>query len=320
MKSQKIIVVSIALALISTACTTTRTSMQADTPVDFISIEQRKEVANALFKQHDYHASLLQWKILNAIQPDNPEYKNRIRVLEALIKRRSKIYLRNAQNALEDNDLKTAEWELQKVLALNPENNKATEQLKHIEALKAQRKQARKTQRLINKRKQAEKLAVKTEIPNESNKSDEQSQFYLELGIELFNKKDWRGSIRETKKYLSTHPNDKNAIKYLSAAHIEVSKIFEERGHLEPAIQHLEDAVSLDKSLQQKYRAKLIHLKQKLSASYYIDGIKVYRDNIDQAISYWQRAIEINPQNEKAKIRLRKAEKMKQKLNKIQPD
>ncbi|MDH3326916.1 MAG: hypothetical protein OEM38_09400, partial [Gammaproteobacteria bacterium] len=90
------------LILVLSACTNTHIPSQANMPVDHINIQHRKDIANQLFKQHDYHKSLVQWKILRSIQPDNPQYKNRIRVLGALIKRRLKIHLNNANKAFDN--------------------------------------------------------------------------------------------------------------------------------------------------------------------------------------------------------------------------
>ncbi|MDH5257663.1 MAG: hypothetical protein OEX07_06635 [Gammaproteobacteria bacterium] len=319
----------IILVLQINACTNTRIPSQANIHVDHINIQHRIDIANLLFKQHDYHASLVQWKILHSIQPENPQYKNRIRVLEALIKRRLKGHLSDANEAFDKNDITTAEQKFLTVLALDPEHSHAISMLKQIEYDRTEKKQATKTQKLLAKRQLSLIASKTTEHDNdtennsdvdEEDKDNEQALFYLELGIDLFNKKDWRGSIREIDKYLPTNPSDKNAIKYLTTSHLNLSQVFEERGHLEPAIQHIEDIIALSNDNKKKFSEKQYHLKQKLSANYYIEGVKVYRDNIDQAINYWRRAIESDPGNEKAKIRLRKAEKMKENLNAIQPD
>ena len=338
MKRYKQIIIFISFLIFLNACTNSRIASQANMPVDYINIQHRIDVANQLFKQHAYYESLVQWKILRSIQPDNPQYKNRIRVLQALIKRRLRNHLNNAELALNKKDSKTAEWEFLKVLALDPNHAIAIKEIKHIEAERAESKQARKTEKLrkkhilaLNNTKTTEEYSVENSLDDSSedhsegsseDKENEQALLYLDMGKELFNKKDWSASIREINKYLSSNPSDKDAINIATISHQKLSKMFEDRGHLEPAIQHMEDLIELnnaDQLKKQKFSNKLTHLKQKLSANYYIEGVKVYRDNIDQAISYWKRAIAINPENEKAEIRLRKSEKMKKKLDKIQP-
>lgn len=305
------------LTLILGACTNSRISSQANMHVDHLNIQHRQDIANQLFDQRDFYGSLIQWKILRSIQPKNLQYKNRIRVLQSLIRRRLKTHLNAANIALDKNDTETAERELLKVLALDPSHSIAIYEIKNIEKNKAENSQATRTQKLL------EKHLLDANESNENGKPEtsiigeksEHDLFYLEVGIELFNKQDWRGSIRETTKYLNTHANDKKAINILTTSHLNLSKKFEDRGHLEPAIQHMEDLILLNKENKNKYAKKLYDLKRELSAHYYIDGIKVYRDNIDQAIIYWERAIKTNPDNEKANIRLRKAKKMKEKLN-----
>jgi len=313
-----LLIVIFLISIFSYGCTNSRLTPQADLPVDHINIQHRIEVANSLFKQHDYHASLVQWEILLSIQPNNAQYKNRIRVLNALIKRRTKVHLHEAHKALKIKDYQTAEWEFLKILAIAPGHKESIDQLKKIERMRAEKKQAKKTKRLMAKREESRIHDIIEEPTQEAAAQDnQQAVFFLEFGIDLYNKKDWRGTIREIEKYLRTNSQDKNAIKYVTLAHINLSTIYEQRGHLLPAIQHYEDIVSLSRENKSDYSEKLMHLRKKLSANYYIEGVKIYRENIDQAISYWDRALKINPENDKAAVRLQKAKKAKSKLSKL---
>jgi len=303
------------------ACTNTRIPPQENMPIEHINIQHRINIATALFKQKNYYDSLVQWKILRSIQPDNPTYKNRVRVTQSLINRRAKIYLKDANTALEKGSVKNAELIFFKILALKPNHRIAISKIKRIEADRAEFKQKNKTKRqLVNQKLAQENIDTNNTSSNAVQKiENQQALLYLEAGIELFNNKDWRGSIREINKYLTTNPTNKDAINIVTASHINLSKIFENRGHLEPAIQHMEDLVALDTPKKTKYKKKLLDMKQRLSANYYIEGIKIYRKNIDQAINYWRRAASINPNNRKAAIRLKKAIKMKDKLSSIRP-
>ncbi len=315
------------LSLTLGACTNSHIQSQADMRVEHINIQHRIDIANQLFKQGEYYESLTQWTILRGIQPKNPQYKNRIRVLKALIKRRLKNNLTIANAALIKNNLKEAEIYFLIALSLAPNHNTAIKELKNIEVIRAELRQDKRTKRLKEKQRLAQEsisnenstLIKKTEKQNENENENENEQesLFLEIGIKLFETKDWNGAIRETTKYLSANPTDKNAIHIVITSHLNLSKRFEDRGHIGPAIQHLEDSIALNKNTE--HRKKLLYLKRKLSSSYYIEGIKVYRDNIDQAITYWKKAIETNPNNKKAIFRLKKSEKMKRNLSKIKP-
>lgn len=255
-KREQLLIIYAALIISLNACTSIKTEPQpsSDLSLDYINIQRHIDSANIYFKAHDFYHSLIQWKILHSIQPNNTQYKNRIKVLNRLIERRIKNILKNANLALKSNNTKSAKTRFLAILMLKPNDPNAIQQLKIIEANKETKKQARKTKKYLLKRQQAQNInASKKQLNSlkprafKLNKQDhEQSLFYLELGLELFDKKNWRGSIREINKYLTTNPSDKKAINILITSHINLSKIFEDRGHVEPAIQHMEDAVSLE--------------------------------------------------------------------------
>ena len=297
------------------ACTNSnKSSSQTGVPAESLNIKNRKALANSFYKKHDYANSLTQWKILRTINPDNVEYQNRIRVLKVLIKRRSKIHLTNGRDAIKRNDFKTAETSLLKVLALNPRHSKALTMLKKIEASRVENIQQTKTRRL--KKKQLAKLNQDIES-SQIVSSNSQEQFYLEMGLDLYQKGDWSGSIREIEKYLSINEHDQKAKNTVAKSHFKLSRRFESRGHLEPAIQHLKDGMKYSERVTDEQIEKLASLKINLSENFYKNGVKTYRNDINQAILYWERAIDYNPNHFKAKNRLAKATQMQRNLSKI---
>ncbi|MDX1810467.1 MAG: hypothetical protein R3240_00845, partial [Gammaproteobacteria bacterium] len=227
---------------------------QAMIPTESINIERRKEQAQLLFKEQDFHQALVQWKILLAIEPGNPEYINRIRVLEALIKRRTRLYLIKGKDALENDHLKEAEKNLLMTLALSPNDHFALKMMRQIEARKVTKVQIAKTNKLkkrqlakYNEEQQRkakllnkESMAAQAEIDDEQDDVGEQEKFYLEMGKVLFKKGDWSGAIREINKYLSTNKSNLTIQNMLQKAHLNMADMFEKRGHWEPAIQHLD--------------------------------------------------------------------------------
>lgn len=304
------------IILVLQACSTPKKPMhQASIPVESLNIKNRMALAHAFYQEKDYASALTQWKILRTIYPDNPEFKNRIRVMQALIKRRVKIHIKAGQEALALKNSDIAEFEFLKALAKDPRNKTALTYLQEIEAARVESIQIAKTKRLMKKQ-----LAKtnKNRSPQEKQSYNLQEHLYLEMGINLYRKGDWSGSIREINKYLSTNENDQKAKNYVAKSHYKLSKVFENRGHLEPAIRHLEDALKFSDSVDEAQIEKLRNLKQNIAENYYENGIRAYRDNINQAIIYWQRAINYDPNHFEAKNRLSKATQIKEKLHKIQ--
>lgn len=306
---------------------------QAEIPTESINIGYRKALAQKYFKRQDYHASLTQWKVLQTIDPQNPEYANRIRVLDALIKRRIKLFLKRGKDQLGNDQLIKAEESLLMALALDPNNYFALKMMRRIEAKRVQRVQIAKTQKLLRKQRkqhaaEQKRLAAlaasngeSDALDDENGHEDHESQevIYLDMGKVLYSRGDWSGAIREINKYLTSNKSTSVIRSMLKTSHLNMSHLFEERGHWDPAIQHLSDAIvnANSKDEMSQLRLKRSELKLKAAENYYVEGVKVYRDNVSQAILFWQQALNHNPGHTKAKNRLKKAEQIQQKLKEI---
>jgi len=197
---------------------------------------------------------------------------------------------------------------------MDPRHAEALSMLKKIEANRVETKQQAKTRRL--KKKQLAKLN-KNKKTHENHADNSQEQLYLEMGMNLYRKGDWSGSIREIEKYLSNNEHDQRAKNTVAKSHFKLSQIFESRGHLEPAIQHLEDGMKNSERITEQQQEKLLALKETISESFYVNGVKSYRKDINQAIVYWEKAIDYNPNHFKAKNRLSKATQIQKNLKKI---
>ncbi len=71
---------------------------------------------------------------------------------------------------------------------------------------------------------------------------------YRELGMELFNDKNYSEAIIEFKKILGVYSDDKMAAEYLSRSHLELGKLSFEKGHYGEAISAFETALTYDSS------------------------------------------------------------------------
>ncbi len=329
------------LVLIMSACAQQKIKRkvavtQAAIPTETINIDYRETLAKTFFNQQDFYAALTQWKILRTINPNNTEYANRISVLNVLMTRRVELYLRQSKVDLRNGNLKKAENKLLKLLAIDPNNPVALKMMRRIESDNVQAIQIAKTNKLLSK--QHKKYAVKQDkdtpiapqIPvepalnNVSVTLEEQTQesIYLAAGKEFYHKADWGGAIREINKYLSSNDSTPDIEKILKKSHIEMSRKFEVRGHWDPAIQHLDDALVNAKDGQDtaELKQKRMALAAKAAENYYIEGVKVYRDDVERAILFWQQALNHNPRHLNAKNRLKKAEVIQQNLEAIRHD
>jgi len=90
------------------------------------------------------------------------------------------------------------------------------------------------------------------EIPAEpSTPPGDQVANYRELGIELFNEKNYPEAIIEFKKILGLYSNDQMAVEYLSRSRFELGKLSFEKGEYSEAITQFETALEYDSACRE---------------------------------------------------------------------
>jgi tetratricopeptide (TPR) repeat protein len=62
---------------------------------------------------------------------------------------------------------------------------------------------------------------------------------------------------------------------------------------------------------------KLAELKQKQADEFYQKGLRAFRNDIELAISYWEKALELDPGHASAKLKLNKAIQIRKNLRQI---
>jgi len=291
-----------------TACTTTTPSKSIDsfpisTEKKHFNIKTRETLAKDLATNGYYYGSLIQWKILQTIQPDNQQYQKQIETLTNFINARvTKLTLKGRQASAKQMP-KAAKIFFLKALALNPLSEKTSALLTEIEnnQMLAKLPNQMQNKQLTSPVQQEEKIKKQTT----------QAHYYLEMGLILAEHNDWHGSIREINKYLSIHPNDPKAYTSLAHSYAAIAKQHEQKNQLEQALKYYTNVLEYNINYREKYQAKINQLKNDIADNYYIEGVKIYRDNIDKAINYWKRALAFKHTHVKANMRLEKTLKMK---------
>jgi len=278
-------------------------SFPISTEKKLFNIEDREVLAKDLAANDDYYGSLIQWKILQTIQPDNKRYQKKIATLTAFIDAHvAELTLKGSQSLAKQNP-KTAKDFFLRALTLNPLSEKASALLTEIES----------NHKLAKLPSPTEDNQITSSVPQEekTKKKTRQTHYYLEMGLILAKHHDWHGSIREVNKYLATYPNDPKAHASIATSYAAIAKEYEQKNQLEQALEHYINALQQSINHKTKYQTKVSQLRNDIADNYYIEGVKIYRDNIDQAINYWQRALAFNQTHVKANIRLETTLKMK---------
>lgn len=269
----------------------------------------RKQQAIRLAEETDYRSALIQWKILQTLQPDEPEYSKRIRDLEDLINREIQARTNEGKQAAAQDNPAGAKHAWLSVLALDPHNQTALQVLRAIEEQRVKSIQATNTAhvRRIATSKNGDRPA------EERNQAD----YYLEMGIHLFEERDWQGSQREIEKYLGAYPDDPKARTVLARVHQSMALELEKEGQLTAAAEHLDKAKALDKKVGKAEAGRAQKIKKELAEQFYQEALRLPRDNLDDAIVLLRKAVSFDPNHNKAKGRLDKTLQMQKKLKAI---
>ncbi|MDH5545365.1 MAG: hypothetical protein OEZ43_07225 [Gammaproteobacteria bacterium] len=108
---------------------------------DTIHPERHYRLAQKSLKEKDYQRSLRHWRILSTVKPDAAEYKNRIRIVEALADRMAYLEIEKGQKLLKMGKLEIARMHFLRALFYQPNNDFAFGALREIntdEVTKAQ--------------------------------------------------------------------------------------------------------------------------------------------------------------------------------------
>jgi|GEM_PF-2797435 len=278
----------------------------AHPPTHAFDVQARKKRAVALTEATDYRAALTQWKILQTLQPAEPEFASRVRELEDLIAREVQSLAAEGKQAATKDNPAAARRAWLGVLALDPNNQTALQVLRAIEEQHVKTIQAATTARV--------KRIVASKSGDRSGEDKNQADYYLDMGIKLYEARDWQGSQREIEKYLAAYPDDAKARTLLAKVHQNLAAEFENGGQLEAASEHLDRAKTLDKKLGKTDAARTQKIKRAIAEQYYKEALRAQHDSLDNAIVLLKKSVEYDPSYEKAQSQLRKALKMQKKL------
>jgi tetratricopeptide (TPR) repeat protein len=130
---------------------------------------------------------------------------------------------------------------------------------------------------------------------------DDQLVNYRELGIELYNEKNYAAAINEFNKVLNLNPEDKAALEYLSLAYFEQGKSSFEKEEYKQAIEEFETALRYNEKCSdcQDYIKK--SQERSSRASIRSRAVALFKEkNFEEAIGEFEKVIKLNPNDSEA--------------------
>ena len=294
--ARKIGILFLTGATFLSACATQSPSFTQRSAV-LAELNLHKELAHDAYKSNRFYESLHHWKKLNELYPDNQEFQDRIFILNKLIKRRVKIGLDSAKQAMKRKEYVVAVNEFEKILILDPTNNVA---IKYLAQLNKDEKN--KNNIIPNNETTSESLENSSLDTDEANNDLR----ILEDGLNLIDQREWARAVTTLKKYIKRNPEDDIAKNYLSTVHLQLSKEYYDKKQFQAAIKYFEFAVNYSNDNKIKLEQELKSLNLEIAHRYYIEGVKAYKTNKKLAISFWKKTLKYNPSHLSATVRLKK--------------
>jgi len=142
---------------------------------------------------------------------------------------------------------------------------------------------------------EVEEEEVEPEIEKDETFEEDQSADYRELGIELFNQKNYADAIIELQKALNANPDDKVANNYLSLAYFEQGVIFSDNEDYTQAIEAFETSRHYNSDCE-RCETYIKKSEENFKAHHYRKGVSFFgEEKLAEAIDEWELVYEIDP-------------------------
>jgi tetratricopeptide (TPR) repeat protein len=273
-------------------------------------LEQRSPVAKSLENQQRFAEALTQWKILHIAYPKDEMVNDHIRRLEFLISDRVIEQLGILDKAKKAGNQKLERVVYLKILALEPSNDIAREELRKFEWQFAIEEASSKTANI-------KKYFVESQ---EEAKISIQLTKYLEQGEQFTHDKKYKRLLQLADKFEGSYPTHGQPNDYRILAYTKLGESQQQQKRPEEAIEYYQQAIktaALDNKKLPVTQKKIDNLSESIADKYFNLANKVFKTNLDEAIEYFELSLKYQPNNTKARQLMQRAIKIRHNLMKI---
>lgn len=273
--------------------------------------EQRSPLAEALEEEQRYAEALVQWKILQIAYPDDEVVKQNILRLELLISDGviRQLAVLDKAKASGDQDLERKVY--LKILALDPNNQIAIEELRQFEWNYAYQEASSKTENI-------KKYFIETQ---QEAKISIQLNNYIEQGKQYVSDKKYQELLQLADKFENTYPEHLLPNEYRILAYSKLGEEQQKRNKTKQAIKFYKQALQVAAVKGQKLpnlQKKTDQLSGLIANRYLKLANQVFKTDLDEAINYFEQSLKYQPNNVKARQLMQRAIKIRENLLKIQ--
>jgi tetratricopeptide (TPR) repeat protein len=273
-------------------------------------LEKRSLVAQSLENKQHFAESLTQWKILQIAYPNNEMVNDHIRRLELLISDRVIEQLGILDNAKKTGNQKLERIVYLKILALEPSNKIAMQELRKLEWQFAIEEASSKTAII-------KKYFVESQ---EEAKISIQLTQYLEQGEQFTHDRKYKRLLQLADKFEGAYPTHAQPNEYRILAYTKLGESDQRQKRPERAIEYYQQAIktaALDNKKLPLTQKKIDTLSKSIADKYLNLANKVFRTNLDKAIEYFELSLKYQPNNTKARQLMQRTIRMRHNLMRI---
>jgi tetratricopeptide (TPR) repeat protein len=273
-------------------------------------LEQRGPVAQSLENQQRLAEALTQWKVLHIAYPKEQIVNDHIRRLEFLISDRIIEQLGILDKAKKAGNQKLERIVYLKILALEPSNEIAMQELRKFEWQFAIEEASSKTANI-------KKYFIESQ---EEAKSSIQLTQYLEQGDKLIQDKEYKRLLQLADKFEGYYPRHRQPNNYRILAYTKLGESQQQQKKTEEAIGYYQQAINiaaLDNKKLPVTQKNIDILSESIANRYFNLANKAFKTNLDKAIEYFELSLKYQPNNTKARQLMQRAIKIRHNLMKI---
>jgi len=270
-----------------------------------VSVEEAevaKDIANFFalgekyYKNGDLISARAMFEDIIALNPDHREAKDYIsRIENTFGEVVDSIFVRGV-SYYEQANYVNARVEMEKVLALNPDHQKAKEYIALIE----------------NKQSELERIRLALKKKQEEERENRKISTCLKKGLTYYEKKQWANAIKSFDEVLALVPEHKVALEHIPICYYEQGLILRGEDKLLEALDTFNNVLKFNPE-HEEAQGQISSIKEECkekAAEYNRKGLVEYtQGNLKEAIEAWENALRFNPDLETAKKNLERARK-----------
>lgn len=270
-------------------------------------LDARAPIAQKLEQQQRLADALTQWKILYTAFPNDPNIQAQITRIEMLISDQLIALFEQLDAAKQKDNQQKIRTLYLKILALQPNNQIAKQELREFEWSDALDKADKKTE-VINQYFAVNQAKARRAI--QLNKMLEQAQQFTQ-------DKKYNGLLQLADKFENEFPDRQEPTQYRVLAYTKLAEANVSKKELEAAIPLFEKAIAASQGKNKSLVKKAAKIKNNLSETYLSRGVQVFKTDLDRAIEMFGLSLKYQPDNNVARQQLKRATTVRDNLNRI---